>query len=922
MRLRAPSVILALLMAGVLGACSVPETEQELLARAADALRDNQIEAAVVDIKTALQQNPDSGAARLLLGETYMRQHDPSAASAEFRRAFESGGGVESQVRYAQARVAAGDTGSLLASQRGEGTLAAGEARYLAAVARAHALEGDAEAARAAIEKALDIDATDPYTRVSEALLLLRLGDNRFDAAAILARITDEHPDYDEAWSVRADVARLEQDFASAAEWYEKAVTLNPYRLADRLQLVGMQIELGETEDADRKLAELEKLMPDHPGVNFARGRLLVNAGQHEEGLQELSRVLSVLPNHSATLYLAATANAREGNLATAQSQLAKFSRDHPDNIPARLQMASLYLRQDDASSAERIARDVLKENDMNTTAMRLLALALATQGLYAESAQVYQELARLDASSIEDRAGLGAAQLLSGEVELGVGELEEALAMNPNNKTLHERLINVYLTLGNVDAARAALADYRAISDHGPRQDLLAGRVELESGNRDEARRHFQAVVAKDPGSIAANGGLAVMALAESDFDDARNRFNAILKANPAHIPTWMNLAVLEEEAGNMDAMFTSLESAITTDVDALQPRLALARYRIGQGNPGEAVPLLEEVREKHADTFELHQVLASAYLGTGQPEKSIASGEEMLRLRPEDPSTLAQLARFEKLAGKPGKARDYVEQALSLVPDDVVLRKMLVEMLLAERNLEGAAAELAKLPPETRDQPGVAAIEGRIALVQQRPGVAKAAFQKVFDADPTGSNLRLLATSLWEEGDREASIAALEGWLAEHIDDHAVRNELAARQLVIGEEDEARKHYLRLLEIAPDDPGTLNNVAWLHRDIAPEKALEYVVRAHELLPDNGKILGTYAMVQRSLGNSQEALDLSKRALAAAGQVDPWVKFNRALILADAGRSAEAIELLEGLVSGPVFPRQSDARALLDSLR
>lgn len=922
MRTYRPTLIPASVLALCLAACSAPENEEALLARAETALQDGKVNAAVVDIKTALQQNPDSAPARVLLGETYLLQRDPALAASEFKRAGAADGSVDTQTRYAQALAAAGDIDTLLALHNSEpAPLAAQEPLYQAAVARAYSTRGDFEAARSLLNAAQTAAADDPYIRVSEALLGLRAGDGTFDAAEILARVTDTHPDDADAWSLRADVARLEQDFPSAAAWYAKAAEVNPYRLADRLNLVGAHIQLGDTESANTQLAQLEKLIPDHPGVNFARGRLLVEAGDYKEGLDELSRVLAVLPDHNATLYLAAVANVREGNQATAQRQLTKFLKEQPGHLPARLELASLHLRLDDAVSAERIARDILKENDMNIPAMRLLALALSTQGLHAESAQVYQQVATLEPTSVETRMGLGAARLLSGDTDAGVQELQAAVDMDPGNTMAQERLISVYLATGDVQSARESVKAYQALAgDDNLRPLIFAGRVELQAGDRDAARAAFESVLQKDPGNMDANGGMAALALVDSDLDGARKRFNDTLKAHPGDLKTLMNIAVIEEQAGNMAAMESALSRGVEANPEALQPRVALARYRSSQGDPEEAVRLLSEVRADFPDDYGLHQALAGAYLATNQPGLAADSGRKMLELQPDDAATLAQVARIEQANARPEKAREHIEKALKALPDNTNLRKLLVETLLAQNALSEAQAELNKLPEPVRNEPAVQVVEGRIAMTQSRPADAEVHFQKAFESERNNLNLIRLAGAQWALGKREEATTALSAWLQENPEDATTRNELATRYLVMGDEDAARRQYETLLQSAPDNPLVLNNLAWLIRETDPEQAFIYISQASEQAPDSVQIIDTFAMVERARGNHAAALVLIDRALETAPD-SLELRFNRALILLDAGRGDEAKGLLQGLAAGPAFAQQDEARALLGQL-
>lgn len=921
MGMRTRIAIFACLLAGMTAACSGPGDEQALLARAGEALQAGEIDAALLDIKTVLQQEPDNATARTLLGDSYLLQRQAAPAAAEFLRAHRVDGGVESLVRYARALAAAGDTETLLALDEEQPPEAGDAPLYHAALARAQALAGNFRSAREALQRASALDGDDPYVRASEALLLLREGGSAFDAADILARITTEHPGNAEAWSLRADVARFQRDYASAAAWYRKAAEINPFRIAERLHRIGALIELGENDTASAELADLEALEITHPGVNFARGRLLVDEGRYADAVAELNQVLALLPEHGATLYLAATANLRQDNLATAKHQLIKLGMHEPANVPARLQLASVYLRQDDARAAEDVARDILWEDSDNVAAMRVLALALVNQGEYEESERLYQKLATLSPDSADDRTALGATRLLLGETEAGAEALQEALAMDPGNARLRERLIAIHLATGDIGAARELLAAYRANAEDETRPQIFAARVALQTGDAQQARDLFESVLARDPGHINANGGLAVMALAAQDLDTARTHFEAVLEAHPDHVQTLMNLATLEERAGNTDAMVTALKRAVKADPQALRPRLAYARYRSALGDARGAITLLNEVRETHGDSYELHRLLATAYLAAGETTLAASGAGQMLRLRPADPETLALAARIEYRDGQLSAAREHGERVLESEPGNVGMRRLVIETLLAQDMPERAAEQLPKLPAAVRDSPQITFIEGRLALTLDRPEDAEPLFRKVFDAYPTGRHLLFLGTAMWLQDKHGEAIRNLEDWLREHPDDHPVRNELAAWQFAVGNEAAAGRHYRMLLDAGLESPQALNTLAWLNRETSPDRALEYARRAHELAPDSVPIIDTYAMVQRSLGNIEEALALSELANAGEKNPSPELQYNRALILIDADREKEAIDILAALVTGPEFAQQAAARTLLGQM-
>jgi putative PEP-CTERM system TPR-repeat lipoprotein len=913
----------ALTLAAALGACSAQESPETLLERARTALAEGRANAAVVDIKTALQQEAGNPEARLLFGRAYLMQNDPASAVDEFRRAAEAGN-EEAGALYARALVDAGRAAELIEHhENSDPAPRASDTRlYLAALARAYSDRGRVEAADAALESALaraDGSADDAYLPVTQALVALRNTRETTLAAQLLEQATADYPDDAEAWSARADVARLDGDLAAAADFYARAAELRPSRLSDRLALVDVSLQLGRAAQAETELARLEKLIPDHPGVNFARGRMLVESGDYAAGLQELSRVLGNLPQHAGSLYLAGAANAREGNLATAQSQLTQFLEAQPGHLPARLELANVYMQMGEAVAAEEVLRRVIEADPGNTVALRLLASALGSQGLFAESAQVYAQLAELEPDAVDARVGLGTTQLLSGNSEGGLAELRAALAQDPDNDALHERLIATEMALGKVEEAQADVEAYREQSGDSLRARIYAGRAALQGDDSEAARELFNSVLEEEPHNRDANGGLAAIALMNSDVATARERFEDSLEGHPGDLATLMNLAVLAERSGDMAGMEQRLLEAIETNENALRPRVALARYRTGQGDPEAALRLLTAVEREHTGSFALQYGLASAHLANESPAFALDHARRALELQPRQPAALNLAARAEQANGRYEAAQAHIEGSLAL-REDTSVRKLLVENLLLQNKLDAAREQIEALPEAERDAPAAQLLLGRIAMAQERFDEAGQIFAQLFQQQADSVSLLHLTGSLWARGEQAQAIQRLNDWLAENPDDLEVRNQLATRHLELGDDSAARAEYTRLVDAAPDSPVLLNNLAWLERERNPELALEYIKRARELAPDSVHIIDTQAMVERARGNHEAALALSTRALAGAPGSSE-LRLNRALILVDAGRADEARELLEALLAEPESPQHDEARALLARL-
>lgn len=345
----------------------------------------------------------------------------------------------------------------------------------------------------------------------------------------------------------------------------------------------------------------------------------------------------------------------------------------------------------------------------------------------------------------------------------------------------------------------------------------------------------------------------------------------------------------------------------------------MALARYRTGQGDPEAAIRLLSPIERENAGAFALQYALASAHLANDSPAFALDSARRALELQPQQPAALLIAARAEQANGRYAAAQDHIEEALS-IGENVTVRKLLVENLLLQNKLDAAREQLQALPEAEREAPAVRLLLGRIAMAQERHGEAEALFRSLNEDQSDGVSLAYLAGAQWALGRQQEAISSLEAYLSDNPADAELRNQLATRYLMTGDDEAARSEYRRLMEDAPESPMVLNNLAWLERQRDPRQALDYVRRALELAPDSLQIIDTYAMVERARGNYAAALELSDRALAQAPE-SPELRLNRALILIDAGRAVEAEKMLEALVEGSASPQAEEARELLSTL-
>lgn len=905
----------------VLVACGESLTSEELLARSQVAFDAGEYDAATIDAKAALQQNPRSAPGRRLLGDIAMARASYAEAASEYEKALSFDSNAPISADYMTALVEGGQFRKIL-DEALDGRFAGLESNaiILAGLSTAEASTGNQQRARELLAQAKESTADHPFVRLAEVRFLSG-SEGDIEAAKLKAQaLAADYPEYAPGFSVLGDIQSLERDYEASAVSYAEAARLNPLRLRDRFSLVGALMSTGDTEAARTEIAGLNQLVSRNPILKFYQGRLALSDGLIEEGLNRLDETLADIPNHPGALYFAGLANLEQGNLATAERQLSTFLSQNPEHFEAKLALGRLYLQNTEAPRAQAMANRILDEFPGSVAALRILAAAMSMQGQHAESAEVYATLAQAtETPDVRTLVRYGAELVRSGNTD-GIAELEKARDLDPLNEQSRRLLVASYLAKGELDNARAEVASYRSAASDSAVPAILAGQLALFENDFEGAAKAFDEALSIDPQAQEALRGKAGIALRDGDVDAAAKVFEGALDSSPESFQSLMALAVLQERQGDSSAMVSTLQRAIEVDPDALSPRIALARQTMRDGQYGDGIALLTEVRDIHEESPELHELLAGGFLALREMDSAVAASERVLELRPNDLKSLRLAAVTAEADQKFDRAESYILRALEIAPEDVESRRRLVELYIFQKKYDELAELLESLPAATLQQRDVQLSRGRVELLRSNPegalGLLRAAHAQAADSQ----SVFLLTSALLQNGSDDEAEEISERWLEENPDDPVVLQQYSTYLLARGRDADGAKYLSRIYEKAPDNVVVLNNLAWAYRKTNTSKAIELANSAVKLAPENMSIVDTRSVVLFEAGQFEDALADNDKALELAPGF-PQVLFHRAQILDKMGRDVEAIRALER-VENVRFAEQLQAQELLKAIK
>ena len=181
----------------------------------------------------------------------------------------------------------------------------------------------------------------------------------------------------------------------------------------------------------------------------------------------------------------------------------------------------------------------------------------------------------------------------------------------------------------------------------------LVQGQRAGQAGLRDEARSHFQAVLAIDSEEPTAHNWLGADALTRTDPGAAARHFEIACKREPGERSHWINLATAHRALGDPDGERAALENALAIDQTDLLAliRIAELHERLGETTPAaerwsavlalssrihDPSPEFAEIL-RHARTFvgERHRKLVEAIDSSLANELAAASPRDRRRMQ-----------------------------------------------------------------------------------------------------------------------------------------------------------------------------------------------------------------------------------------------------------------------------------------------
>ena len=881
-------------------------------------LTKNDHQAAVIELKNALQANPKLAEARLLLGVSMLELGDAQGAEVELRRALELGEPAERVYPpLARSLVHQAEYKKVVDQFQGVEGTAARNPELLTALGQALFGLRQREAAEKAFAQALAVQPGYVPAILGNARLKAATRDLA-GALALTQTALDSSPKSLAAQELRAALLAASGQLDQAIAGYRKTLELRPKYLPAHAALVSLLIQQQKLDDAGPHVSKLAELAPKHPETLYWRAMYEYRRNNLPASRDAIMQHLNAAPNSLRGLLLASAIEHDSKSYHQAEAHLQQVLARAPRLAPAQRLLVMNHLRSGQVTNAVDALKPLLASGGDDPVTFALAGEAHLAGGNPSRAAFYFAKASELDPKDDRKLTGLALSHLAEGKTDEAVRELEQAVVLDSTGRA-DVALIVASLRKRDFNKAFAAIDALEKKQPGKPLPHHLRGAALAAKRDVASAKKSFEQAVSLDPSYFPSIAQLALLDVAEGKPEEAKKRLEALLKRNPKSAPALLALAGLESRAnGRTEEAAALIRRAIAISPTDVAARVAIINHYLQAKDPKKAAAAAQEALDAIPSRPEILDAAGRAQYAAGAVNEANTTFAKWSRLQPESPQPWLRLAQLQ-LANKDldGAARNY-GKALQLKPDLVDAQVGLIAVdLRRDRGPQALATAQTMQKQRPKESVGYLMegdIHARKPAWPQAIAVYRAGLKQV-DTSDLAIRLHAAYRASGQAAEADRFEAAR---LKQRPDDAGFRLHLAQAAVGANQFDRASEHYRALVALQPNNAILLNNLAWAAGRANDPQAISYAEKAYSMRPNDPAVMDTLGVLLVEKGDTARGLDLLRKASAAAPD-RPALRFNLAKSLLKAGDKTAARNELEQLAKlGTGFAGHEEVQRLL----
>ncbi len=715
-------------------ACSNPEEEKEAsYKKALEYIKKNNADAAILELKNALQIDPKFGAARYELGKLYLDTGAPTKAYEEYVRAADlDPENIDANLKAAQFYMVTQNKDSSRKYADQVLKVAPDNIEALILLANIELIEGNSE-------KAMEIvDSLGAKVETSARLL-----------------------------NLKGRIFATQKRWEDAEKVFKQAITVSKEKKASHyMMLLRLYRQQKETEKVENLLEQMEKALPDDPQVYMLNAEYYQSKRQFDKVESLLRKVIELTPDSPMPMFQLIAYKEQRGDitgaLALAEEAQAKF----PEDDGVKVRVASLLFEQRKFDQAKEILDSIKAENTNMPSAQLLAARFLVNEKKYQDANDSFQAIIKEYPKWDAPYYYLGLSHFSRGNIQQTEIALAKALELNKSNSAYFALMARIQLAKGNfAESRKNALAALR-LNPQNIRAAEVLGKALIGMKEYTQAVSVLTQILNVTPEDKTILESLAIASLGSKDKENGEKYLNKLLAVDPGH-SRGLALHMGLKYPDNIEGATLFIRKQLKKVPEDVRVLFILGNMLYSQGDTDEALHYLELARKQQPDNAQVYLAIARIYAAAGEREKALEQYQAILSRQPKSIPALMGIADLEELDGNSVKAAEYYNKILEIAPNNALAANNLAWIIAEEDDGDlGRALQLSMIAKQ--EQPDSIQIIDTLGWVHfKRKAYALAIGQFEFALEKAPGNPMLLyhlALAYDAQGEKEMAQKTLQ--------------------------------------------------------------------------------------------------------------------------------------------------------------
>jgi len=456
----------------------------------------------------------------------------------------------------------------------------------------------------------------------------------------------------------------------------------------------------------------------------------------------------------------------------------------------------------------------------------------------------------------------------------------QKALLCDGQSEYIRRKLAILYYKMDRLQDAADLLEQMIDDNDQDKENKILLAKIYAGMGHNDKAVAIYKDLLEtkEDQDTLLMLGPLYAQ---NKEYDKAAQVLHRLIKLEGDSYLAYYSLARLYVELKQYDKAGESYEKALELNwFESLA--YEVAEFYEKHQEYDKAVRIYKRIINE-GETGDLAKTrLVNIYLTMGENDKALALLRELRTILPESHNVDMTISRILLSQEKYAEAIMILEDVLKTNPELTVVHYLLAMAYYKNNQSVKAEEQLKDIPVKSNLFEDSIFMRVRILKDSENTAGAVALLeQQIEDAATRKPNFYILLATLYQEdGDVEQGRQTYEKALKLYPKDTDVLYNYGIFLEKAGESDKAMTIMEKVISLDPENGTALNYVgySWADKNQNLTKALKYIKKAVELMPDDGYIRDSLGWVYFKMGNITQAIIELEKAVKMVDD-DPIIR-------------------------------------------